>query len=156
MSSSSKGNVRAGIVDNALIVSFLSAEAPRVWRTDMGQFQNAALEVQENQGKFSLVMKRSGAAVEEIGTFTDKKSAAEALQLITEALLQGKEAPQTKTCGWFKKTLKFILSVLFVLVVLIVLVNIFGRHLPPGQNGPAKAPAVQTGIPTPADDIIGK
>ena len=151
--SSSKNTIRAGIVDNALVVSFTSAEAPRVWRADMSQFLTAALEIQELQGKFSVVIKRSGAPIEEIGVFPDKKSAVEALQLITEALLQGKEAARPKSCGWFKKLLKYLLITLFVLFLAI---NLLGRYMAPGQNNSIKAPAAQTGVPTPADNVIGK
>ncbi len=155
--SSSKGNIRAGIVDNALVVSFLAADTPRVWRTDMGQFLTAALEIQDNQGKSSLVMKRSGAPAEDICTFSsDKKSAVEALQVITDTLLQGTGTAQpVKSCGWFKKTLKFLLTAVFVLFLFFVLVNIFGKHTVPGQSS-SRAPAVQTGVPAPADEIIGK
>jgi hypothetical protein len=153
--SPSKSNIRAGIADNALVVSFLAAEAPRVWRAEMGQLATAALEVQENQGKFSLVMKRSGAPVEEIGTFTGKKEAVEALQLITEALLQGTGITQTeKSGGWFKKLLKFLLTAVIALFLLVALVNIFGRHAPSGQSSYTKAPPA--GVPAPADEILGK
>jgi hypothetical protein len=171
--SSSKNSIRAGIVDNALVVSFMAADAPRVWRADMGQLLTAALEVQDNQGKSTLVMKRSGAPAEEIVTFSSKKDAIDALQVITEVLLQGTgqgtgqatgactaSQPQ-KSCGWFKKILKFILGIVVAFCVFIVVMNLFfhvaGIHPPSHQAGPAKAPAsAPTGVPTPADSIIGK
>ncbi len=156
--SSSKNSIRAGIVDNALVVSFLSADAPRVWRTDMTQFLNAAIEVQESQGKFSLVMKRSNAAAEEIGTFTDKKSAVEALQVLTDLLLQGQGSSQPKKCGWFKKLLKFVLYLAAAFFLFLAFLS-FAHHSA-GQGSPGKTPAAQTGVPTgvptPADNIIGK
>lgn len=166
--SSSKSSIRAGIVDNALVVSFLAADAPRVWRADMGQLLTAALEVQDNQGKSILVMKRSGTPAEEIVTFSSKKDAVDALQVITEALLQGTgqgtgrcttTQPQ-KSCGWFKKTLKFVMGAIVGLCVFVVALNIIvslsGRHPAPRQSNAEKLPAVQTGVPTPADNIIGK
>jgi hypothetical protein len=155
--SSSRNNMRAGIVDNALIVSFPAADAPRVWRTDMGQFLTAALEIQDHQGKFSLVMKRSGAPVEEIVTFTGKKDAVDALQLITDALLQGKEIPQAKKSGgWFKKLMKFILTIVVLLFALATLANIVSKHRTIQMDHAGTPPALQTGVPAPADDIIGK
>lgn len=157
--SSSENNMRVGIAGNALVVSFLTASPPRMWRTDMAQLLTAALEVQDNQGKHTLVMKRSGAAVEEIGTFAIKEDAVKALQLITEALLSGKDASSSATAGWFKKSLKILLKVIGGLFVLFITLNIlgfilFGRHHTEGNF--TKIPTAQTGVPAPADEILGK
>lgn len=154
--SSPDNNMRVGIANNALVVSFLTAEAPRVWRTDMGQLLNAALEVQDSQGKHTLVMKRSGAPVEEIGTFFLKEDAIKALQLITDALLMGKGNSTSSGAAsvWLKKSLKILLKIVGVLIALFIVLNIVGaiifRHGPPVDSNYAK------GVPAPADQILGK
>ena len=161
--SSSENNIRVGIAGNALVVSFLAADAPRVWRTDMGQLLNAALEVQNNQGKYTLVMKRNGAPDEEIGTFNSKEDAVKALQMITNALLDGKSCSPQKKCGWFKKMLKILWGIVSTLCVLFVLFGIFmhlaNRHVPASsiESSSTKAPtSAPSGVPTPADEILGK
>ena len=158
---SSENNIRVGIAGGALVVSFLAADAPRVWRTDIGQLLNAALEVQSNQGKYTLVMKRSSAPVEEIGTFTSKEDAVKALQMITDALLEGKSCSTQKKCGWFKKLLKILWRVISTLCVLFVLFGIFmnlaNKHMPASsiEGNSTKAPATApSGVPTPADEIL--
>jgi hypothetical protein len=161
--SSPENNIRVGIADNALVASFLTADAPRVWRTDLTQLLTAALEVQNTQGKYLLVMKRSNAPVEEIATFSAKEDAIKALQLITDALLNGKgTSAKTKFCG-FKKFLKMLLGTIITLFVLSVVLSFisFTLHKHPATEGSAnstQAPAAQvtTGVPTPADEILGK
>ena len=154
MSSSAKNAIKANLVDNALVVSSLSGKEPRVWRIDMGQFLSAALQIEEKQGEFSLMIKPGNGAAEEIGVFSDRKKAHEALQLVTDALLRGREnQPHSKAGCWFRKILKFALLLLVVLAVLVV----WGKaHRPVNQNDVVNAPAVQTGVPTPADQMFGK
>ena len=152
----SSSKIRAGIADNALVVSLLTADAPRMWRADLSQLLTAALEVQDNQGKYTLVMKRAG-SVEEIGTFSNKDDAVEALQVITDTLLHGNTvAPaHKKSCSWFKTLVKvvgWIIAVVFALLVLLLIVH----PAPPAGYSRTSAPAVQTGVPTPADQILGK
>lgn len=157
--SSSENNIRVGIAGNALVASFLTAEAPRVWRTDLGQLLTAALEVQTNQGKYTLVMKRSDAPAEEIATFSTKEEAVKAMQLITDALLEGNDVSAHKKCGWPKKLLKILMKVIAGLCVFIVLLNIIMVLSHKSGSRPdnyTKAPAVQTGVPAPADEILGK
>jgi len=160
---SSENNIRVGIAGNALVVSFLSAEAPRMWRTDLAQLLTAALEVQDNQGKYTLVMKRGGAPTDEIATFARKDDAVKGLQLITETLLGGQEtaASPSKKASLPKRILKLLLRIfswfcMFVVVLNFIMV-ISSRHLShsAGDNF-TKVPAAQTGVPTPADDLLGK
>lgn len=161
---SSKNVIKSSIVDNALVVSFPSAKEPRVWRLDMNQFLSAAVQIEENQGAFSLVIKPGNAQPEEIGVFPDRKKAVEALESITGAMLQGNVTQPVvpKTGGWFKKLLKFLLLLLIVVAAIII----FGKTRPhvnqgdtveaPAVQSDAPAPAVQTGVPTPADQMLGK
>jgi hypothetical protein len=153
--------IRAGIADNALVVSLFTADVPRIWRADLSQLLTAALEVQDNQGKYTLVMKRGGAAAEDIGTFSNKDDAIEALQVITDTLLHGNGngisvAPSPKKSGgWFKKLLKVVGCIIAVVFVLLVFLSIFGPRPPAGYSR-TSTPPVQTGVPTPADQILGK
>jgi hypothetical protein len=63
-------------------------------------------------------------------------------------------APQKSGIG---VPLKILLTVVIALFLLITLVGVFGRHAPPGeQSSYSKAPAVQSGVPAPADEILGK
>jgi hypothetical protein len=147
-------SITAVLADNALVVSFLSGDAPRVWRIDMKQFMSAALQIEENQGRFILTMKSGSGHAEEIGVFTDRKKAVEALETITEALLMGKAAVPAKKSGvWGKRILKTVLVVL----VLLVAITVFGKHrMQTMPRDAAEVPPAQSGVPLPADQILGK
>lgn len=170
MFSSAKNNPKATVVDGALVVSFQSAEGPRVWRFDMGKFISTALEMREEQDGFSLVMKAGNSPEEKIGTFPNKKKATEMLESITAALLKGREIlPPVKTGGGFLKFLKFVFLLLIIASIFLVLSK---TRMPagfkeiihvPGNTAPvmpapkaAAPPAAKTGVPLPADEVFGQ
>lgn len=152
----SKSNIKANIVDNALVVSFQSGKEPRVWRMDMGQFLSTALEVKESQGKFTLVIKPGSGSAEEIGAFSDRKDAVEVLESITETMMRGRETHAApKTGGAIGRFFKFVFKlVLFVLIALAVIIFFLPR--PQVNVGDTVTPRVQTGVPVPADQALGE
>lgn len=164
--SSSKNSLKASIVDNALVVSSLSNGEPRALRVDMGKFMSSALEIKENEGKFSLVVKTGDMTAEEIEIFSNKKRAAEALQVIVDAMLRGNNPPPPeKTGGVFMALFKFVCFLLLMGVVFICVVFIasfiINRPLNTGNvvNAPSaitkeQTPPVPTGVPVPAEQAL--
>jgi len=161
----SKTTIEASVIDNTLIVSFLSKKEPRVWRMDMGRFLSTALEIKENQGHYSLIIRPGNGMAEEVGIFSDRKKAVEALEQITAALVKGKETVQPKTGGGgFVKFLKFIFKALFLLLIVAVAFVIWSKGHLPVNMGDVMAPPAQTqpepqpqpGVPAPADKVIGQ
>ncbi|MCK5555056.1 MAG: hypothetical protein KAI76_02370 [Alphaproteobacteria bacterium] len=164
--SSSKNSLKASIVDNALIVSSLSNGEPRALRVDMGKFMSSALEIKENEGKFSLVVKTGDMTAEEIEIFSNKKRAAEALQVIVDAMLRGNNPPPPeKTGGVFMALFKFVCFLLLMGVVFICVVFIasfiINRPLNTSNvvNAPSaitkeQTPPVPTGVPVPAEQAL--
>jgi hypothetical protein len=148
----SSKDVNAKVVNNALVVSFMASDPPRVWRADMSGLSTATLEVREGQpGKFRLVMKRGDGAEEDISTFTDKASATGALKAVTDAMMSADEgtpaAGGTRRGGGFRKAALWIGG---IFVVLWLMSHFSGpaaqRALPPG---------VKTGTPVPAEQLFG-
>ncbi|MCK5659033.1 MAG: hypothetical protein KAH96_04065 [Alphaproteobacteria bacterium] len=164
--SSSKNSLKASIVDNALVVSSLSNGEPRALRVDMGKFMSSALEIKENEGKFSLVVKTGDMTAEEIEIFSNKKRAAEALQVIVDAMLRGNNPPPPeKTGGVFMALFKFVCFLLLMGVVFICVVFIasfiINRPLNTSNvvNAPSaitkeQTPPVPTGVPVPAEQAL--
>lgn len=175
MFSSSKKNIKAVVADNALVVSFLSADTPRVWRGDMSQFATSTVELAQADGKFSVVMKRGNGATEEICTYSDKSKAMQALEVMSDALLHGATgaaAVHTHKKGSWLRT--FVKTIVMLAVIFFLLILWASRHAPhppmdTGSNSGSSStssnsnsggnytPApVQDGVPAPADQIIGK
>lgn len=168
-----KPYVEAAIANGALVVSYLNGDHPRIWRGSMALASTAALELQEGDGKFRLLMKVPGAPDEEVLVLNDRDSALAAFQAITAALMAGPATggvviakPQGSLLGRF---FKFVLWVFVLIVILLSIVNIVGNRvqlqgglptgpkmtLAPGMKGPPAAPAVKTGTPMPADELFG-
>jgi len=142
--------VEARIVDGSLVVSLPGAEPPRVWRTELSQATSSIMEIRETQGKHWLVMKAQGRE-EDIAAFTKKTSAIDALQAVTDAMLDG--APGTS--GMLGRLLRRVFKILFWLLLLAVafffLKGWAMRHI---ARMPAPAPAIEQGVPMPADDMF--
>lgn len=156
---SSSKDLDAKVVNNALIVSFLTADPPRVWRADMTGLSTATLELREGQpGRFRLVMKTGGGKEEDVSTFNDRETAANALRIVTNAMLQGDggavssgSASSSRGGFGFGKALLWVGGIVIVLWLLLrVLGSLhFGgsmQHLPEG---------VKQGTAVPADKIFG-
>ena len=54
------------------------------------------------------------------------------------------------------KLWKFVLALLLLLAVPVILAVWFTTHRPADRNDAARAPAVRTGVPVPADELLGK
>lgn len=160
--SSKKNSIQAVVSGDALVVSFLSADTPRVWRGEFGQFLTSFVDIQEAQGKFNLVMRRGNGSVEEICSFKTKEAAEQALAVVSDALLNGgsgKACSSRKKGGWLKRIFKFILF----LLVLFFAVTYANARYHFVQRADTSAPTatdsgkpIQPGVPTNADDILGK
>lgn len=155
--SSSRG-LDAKVVNNALVVSFLTADPPRVWRADMTGLATATLELREGQpGKFRLVMKTPGGKEEDISTFTDRETAANALRAVTEAMLRGESggSPSSAAQGGF--TMKRVLWIAGILLALYLVVQVLANalHNAGGGRGGSLPPGVKAGTAVPADKIFG-
>lgn len=156
-----KGGFEARVVGGALIVSLTDNGLPRVWRGDLSHAASAVLEVQEQQGKFSLVLK-SADKTESIAVFPAKDEAARAMRVVTDALLRGAAAPGQgghagTLRGLFGKILRFVFWLMALVAVLVV--TLFA--LAPGKGGEpdlqrVQVPQVRTGVPVPAEDMFGR
>ena len=147
----SSKKVNARIVNNALVVSFLGMEPPKVWRADLAQVSNATLEIRAGQGKHTLIVKNGTGSAEDIVSFPDKDSARDALLVITGALLEVEGAVSNKP-GFFANLFRWIGRLLIVIVVLMILLIMFG----PSPKKTAENSAVKTGAPVPAEQLLGQ
>lgn len=146
-----KKSCEAKVANGALVVSFLDADLPKVWRADLSHVASASFELREQQGKFRLVMTRAGADAEEIAVFSDKARAVKTLEKLTRALMSS-EAGGGKT-GFFRKLTKVVFWIIGIFFVLVILSFVVGPK-PAGQQ--MQTPAVKTGVPVPFDEAFGK
>ncbi len=155
---SSSRDLDAKVVNNALIVSFLTADPPRVWRADMTGLSTATLELREGQpGRFRLVMRTGAGKEEDISTFADKVTATNALRVVTNAMLRGDGAASSASVsvgasagGGFLKVLMWLGAVL--VAIWLVLHALAGG----GHGGGRELPAgVKPGTAVPADKLFG-
>ena len=170
--SSNKNSIKASIVDNTLVVSSQSEGNPKALRVDLGKFLSSALEIKEDQENFFLILKPSGMEAEEIGVFPNKKRAAEALQVIVDAMLKGNTmppSPEKEGSGFIMAFLKFIwflfLAGLVVISALFIIVSIINKQ-PLSLDKTAITPTVgteeqrlveppvPTGVPVPAEQAL--
>lgn len=159
-SSSRKTNVQVAIADNVLTVAMVADGQPRIWRADLGKFIASALLVKERPDGFSLQMSGENLPRDEIGAFADKKNADQALQAITNALLEWR-TPRPRAGGWFRRLVRFVFyTVVFIalLYAALIFVKIYQNRVAGVTVAPrqTEAPAVNSGVPTPADDLLGK
>jgi hypothetical protein len=168
-------NVDARIVNNALVVSFMTSDPPRVWRADMSGLASSTLELRETQpGKFHLVLKTSAGREEDISTFNDRMAASDAFRSVTEAMLRGESAIASAAAGpaaapvvsgqprggFFKGVLKLFAWLLGIAAALVLALQIFSTVKPggmsawsPGAHMPAGG---KTGAPMSADKLFEK
>ena len=160
-------DVDAKIVNNALVVSRLGTDQPRVWRADMTGLSSATLDVMEEKGKYSVVLRRNGAAPESIVTFNDKDSASYALRTLSDAMLKGEARGVIQGGGGVFGTL---LRTLVVVGIVLGLGSLVVSHLftPPATDvstssrvpipalGKSSGSKVESGKPVPADQLFGK
>jgi hypothetical protein len=156
---SSSRDLDAKVVNNALVVSFLTADPPRVWRADMTGLATATLELREGQpGKFRLVMKTPGGKEEDISTFTDRETAANALRCVTDAMLRGEGGNSSASSASTSSgggVMKKVFWITVVALVLYLIVQVLGNALHGGGGGRGLPPGVKAGTAVPADKIFG-
>ena len=170
--SSNKNSIKASIVDNTLVVSSQSEGNPKALRVDLGKFLSSALEIKEDQENFSLILKPSGMEAEKICVFPNKKRAAEALQVIVDAMLRGSTvspSPEKEGSGFIMAFLKFIWFLFLAGVVFICVAFIFvyvtnkqrlsfnsTAMLPTvgTEKQVLVEPPVPTGVPVPAEQAL--
>jgi hypothetical protein len=158
---SSSRDLEARVVNNALIVSFLTADPPRVWRADMTGLATATLELREGTpGKFRLVMKTGPGKEEDISVFTDRETATNALRVVTSAMLSG-DAGGSSGGSYSMSSASsgggFLKPALWTVGIVAVLWFIGGAMINAAHMGAAhKLPAdVKAGTAVPADKIFG-
>jgi hypothetical protein len=158
----SSKDLEARVVNNALVVSFLTADPPRVWRADMSGLASASLELREGTpGKFRLVMKTGAGKEEDISTFTDKEAAHDALRAVTSAMLRGDGSSSGSSSASSAPSagggiLKGVLWVVGVVVVLFIGAHLLVLAGGPGGGKRSHLPAdVKQGTAVPADKIFG-
>jgi hypothetical protein len=154
-------DLEARVVNNALVVSFLTADPPRVWRADMTGLSTATLEMREGTpGKFRLIMKTGAGKEEEVSTFTDRETATNALRVVTAAMLGGEAGGSSggsvssgsSSGGGMLKPALWIGGV--VVVLWFVMSGLAGALHPGGS--PHKLPeGIKAGTAVPADKIFG-
>lgn len=124
----------AFINENALVLYFDKAETPFVARYDLDSLAQANFEVTDKKdGLFTLSLRDYAGRSQDVGQFSNKADAHQALYTILQALLEHKGQNGTCTikpfslcgigCGLLK-LLKWVLIVIGVLVVLYVLTGL--------------------------------
>lgn len=82
----------AKVTDDTLILTMPDAISPVVWRLDLADTKESAIEVQDNDGIFMLVLKTPKGNLSEIAPFETKAKAVNALMCISKALEQNQKA----------------------------------------------------------------
>lgn len=76
----------ASVVDGKLILSFPSALTPVVWQMDLSTAKASALEVQEKNGGYALILKTPKGENLDIAPFDDRTKAVQGLMAASNAL----------------------------------------------------------------------
>lgn len=150
----SKNTVDARIVNNALVVSLMGGEQPRVWRAEMAHMATASIELLEEGGKHKITLKDKEGNTQEVASFKDRREALDALSCITRAMMGGGE--KTRRSGWLGRIFKgaaFLLALFFAFALYVILFVVPSPMGPLPQSG---APATKTGVPVPADELFGQ
>jgi hypothetical protein len=153
----------AKIVGDALVVSFMNAEPPKVWRAEMAHVSSAALELQETDGVSRLVMKRDG-DVETVAGFSGRAQATQALMAITQALMAvpagavgvNGAASRPSVLGRF---VRFVLKVIVAIIVIFILLRLIFSVVHPVSTASMltearSGVASQQGVPLQAGDFF--
>ncbi len=83
---SGKNQASASVVEGKLILSFPDALTPVVWQMDLSKAKASALEVQENKGGASLVLRTPKGENLDIAIFDDRAKAIDGLMAAAHAL----------------------------------------------------------------------
>lgn len=170
-SSFRSGNVDVKIIDGALVVSCLSTGEEKVWRAQMKSLATVAFELRQQRDRTVMIMKHEGGREEEITSFEEHRKAEAALRKVAQALMTPDAPPRG---GWLKKTF---IVLLLLFIAIFVWTKMDGndvnaprsssmRAVPrtaapvaPQQESLETAPAppsVPTGVPVPAEELLGK
>lgn len=158
MLATTRKDIDAKVVGGALIVSFLGAEHPKVWRANLSGFSSATFELTQKGDEYSVVVKKDDGKEEKIVTFDDVESATYALNVITDAMQKG----EGKGSGNFFGTL---VKVCVIVVAVILLGKLFVGGPPPGMGPQMRGQVpgaemgsgtlVKPGEPVPAEELFG-
>jgi hypothetical protein len=127
----------------------------------MAGLSTATIELREGTpGKFRLVMKTGAGKEEEVSTFTDRDMAANALRVVTSAMLTGDGSSGGGSVSSGASSgggmLKPVLWIVGVVVVLYIAMNgILAGALHPGAGGHKLPEGIKAGTAVPADKIFG-
>lgn len=96
----------ANVVDGKLILSFPGAVTPVVWQMDLNEAKASALEIIEDDGSVSLVLKTPRGETVNVASFESRKTALNGLMAVSKALENahgqirgGASAPQDNQVG---------------------------------------------------------
>lgn len=164
----------ASVVDGKLILSFPGAITPIVWQMDLSKAKASALEIQEKNGGYALVLKTAKGETTDIAPFDERAKALDGLMAASRALssahghiytpTQGSDSATPNAQGAYpkkkSKLIPILLSVLGVIVLLWIL-SAVNYQAPQGYNN-ASAPSQQSansaaqssGVAVSADDFL--
>lgn len=159
-----KDKPSAKITGDTLVISLPNAIDPVVWRMDMGNVREAALEVRKEKTGYSLILKKPGNDQTGIAAFDSKEEAGDALIVISQALQQNTKPARSQqdrhpvatmpTQAPGRSWLWLIPLGLIVLAVFLLSRStdmLSVEYTPPGdavQSG-------ETGVPLSADQVLG-
>lgn len=161
-----RNRVEAKVAGGALVVSF----GDKLWRAEMPLLASAALELRDEKDKVILVLRRPGAAPEDLYAFGDRESAAAGLHAVTQALFVHQQAAAQQQAaqavpvvvaparpGLLGRALKtaFYLFLAFVCGFLLLVLSM-AKPANRAAIDAARVPKVQQGVPIPADQLFGK
>ncbi len=148
-----KTNFKARLVDNALILSFLSKAEPKVLHIDLGKAHSSHLSIKEVKDKFVIFLSREkGEEDLQIHSFPSRAKALKAFKEIANAMLTSKSHGHScKVFGWVKSVAKLI--AVLVIFYLLASVFLFPRDLNNTEIGMAPS-AIEEGTSVPLEDIL--
>lgn len=167
------GQKHVFIRDDALILYFDKAETPFIARFDLDSLARATFEVTDKKdGIYHLTLRDYAGETQEIGRFSSKNDAHQALYLILQALLErgASVVTATKTGGLFRRFVTVLVKYLVIacLTALVLLGGLYGfaRLSAPIENGAGKtvsaepkaqngAAALPEGEAMDADELLG-
>ena len=163
-----KNKTDARVVDGTLVASFMGAEPPKVWRADMKNLATVALELQQKDSQYLLIMKNGGNA-ETIAHFNDRDAGTDALVALNDAMTGPVITTATAAAApagggafgrFFKKLLKLVLWLVGIVVVIVIVTSLISPLLPRiigiGGDAGMRVNPVKTGAPVSADELFGE
>ena len=161
----------ASVVDGKLILSFPGAIKPIIWQMDLSKAKASALEIQEKNGGYVLVLKTVKGETTDIAPFDERAKALDGLMAASRALssahgkihrLTDNEARGAQSVYPKKKSrLVPILLSLFVVFALLWILSAVSYQIPQGYNNAslpsqqsANSAAQSSGVAVSADDFL--